>query len=164
MKRIAHVVLLILSASAANSQDAATITLRARAWLDTLTSPSFHGRGYVNDGQRIASDWIAKQFGRMGLQPVKQDFFEPFQFNVNCFPDSVLARIDGLSLVPGARVLCDFGKRQIMGVVIGLSEREPETGVAIKPLRSVIEATPVISAEMLGFLQEDWLYEICRTA
>ena len=107
MKRIAYVVLLLLSASAANSQDAATITLRARAWLDTLTSPSFHGRGYVNDGQRIASDWIAKQFGRMGLQPVKQDFFEPFQFNVNTFPDSVIVSIDGKRLVPGIDFLVD---------------------------------------------------------
>ncbi|MBL8741568.1 MAG: primosomal protein N', partial [Myxococcales bacterium] len=59
-----------------------------------------------------------------------------------------------LSLVPGARVLCDFGKRQIMGIVLALSEREPEQGVVIKPLRSVIETTPVLSAEMLGFAQD----------
>ena len=59
-----------------------------------------------------------------------------------------------LSLVPGARVLCDFGKRQIMGVVLAIGERAPEPGVTIKPLRAVIENAPVLSREMLDFAQE----------
>jgi aminopeptidase YwaD len=83
------------------------ITTRARAWLDTLTSPAFHGRGYVNDGDRIASEWIAKQFGRFGLQPLKTDFFQPFQFNVNSFPDSAVVHVDGRRLVPGIDFLVD---------------------------------------------------------
>lgn len=83
------------------------ITIRARAWLDTLTSPAFHGRGYVNNGDRIASEWIAKQFGQFGLQPLKPDFFQPFQFNVNSFPDSAVVQIDGRRLMPGIDFLVD---------------------------------------------------------
>lgn len=83
------------------------LTARARAWLDTLTSPGFQGRGYVNDGDRIASDWIAKQFRQFGLQPLKGDFFQPFQFNVNTFPDTVVVIVDGRRLTPGIDFLVD---------------------------------------------------------
>ncbi|MBK9175121.1 MAG: M28 family peptidase [Flavobacteriales bacterium] len=90
------------------------LTARAKAWLDTLTSPAFDGRGYVNDGDHRAAEWIAQQFQRFGLQPVKQDYFQPFQFNVNSFPDSVKVRIDGKILRPGIDFLVDpeSGKAQ----------------------------------------------------
>lgn len=106
MKRTAFAFLLYFP-SAVSAQDAAAITQRARNWLDTLCSPGFHGRGYVNNGQGIASAWIAKEFGRIGLKPMKQDFFEPFQFNVNTFPDSVVVDIDGKRLVPGIDFIVD---------------------------------------------------------
>lgn len=105
MRRASFTLLACALGLNAGAQD--PVTARAKSWLDTLTSPGFHGRGYVNDGDLIASEWIAGKFRQFGLKPVKQDFFEPFQFNVNCFPDSVRARIDGLSLVPGAEFILD---------------------------------------------------------
>ena len=37
--------------------------------VDTLTSQSMHGRGYVNDGNRIAADFIKKEvLGKMGIR------------------------------------------------------------------------------------------------
>lgn len=95
----------LLTALSLHSQDAVSVS--GRAWLDTLTSPAFHGRGYVDDGDRIAADWIAKQFARFGLAPLKSDYFEPFQFNVNTFPDSVRVRIDGRSVQPGTGFIVD---------------------------------------------------------
>jgi len=105
MKRIALALAAFGSLSIASAQDA--ITARSRAWLDTLTSPSFHGRGYVDDGDRIASEWIAGKFRSFGLKPVKADFYQPFQFNVNSFPDSMRATIDGRALVPGTEFIVD---------------------------------------------------------
>lgn len=90
-----------------NAQSQEPLTARAKAWLDTLTSPSFDGRGYVNDGDLRAAAWIAQQFQRFGLQPVKKDYFQPFQFNVNSFPDSVKVRVDGKDLRPGLDFLVD---------------------------------------------------------
>ncbi len=116
MSRHGYALLLILLVQTGLAQDAAQITQRARAWLDTLASPVFHGRGYVNDGQRIASDWLAKQYQRIGLQPVKQDYFEPFQFNVNTFPDSITARIDGKALVPGIDFIVDPASGKCDGI------------------------------------------------
>ena len=94
-------------ANAQTPNDQAAVTMRARAWMDTLTSPAFHGRGYVNNGDRTASDWLAKQFARIGLAPVKKDYFQPFQFNVNSFPDSIKVSIDGKRLAPGIDFLVD---------------------------------------------------------
>lgn len=104
MRRAATTLLASIALLTASAQD---IAQRGRAWLDTLCSPAFHGRGYVNDGDRIASEWIAKQFQRFGLKPVKSDFYQPFQFNVNSFPDSVKASIDGKALRPGHDFLAD---------------------------------------------------------
>lgn len=105
MMRSLCFLLLLLGWSALCAQDPAAITARARQYLDTLTSPAFHGRGYVNNGQGIAAEWIARQYARLGLQPVKQDYFQPFAFNVNSFPDSMGVRVDGRQLVPGIEFL-----------------------------------------------------------
>lgn len=63
-------------------------------------------------------------------------------------PAGLAARV-----APGARVLCDFGRRQVMGVVLSVVEREPSAGVTMKPLRSLVEDEPVVQDELLSFLR-----------
>ncbi|NUP07943.1 MAG: primosomal protein N' [Polyangiaceae bacterium] len=70
---------------------------------------------------------------------------KPFSYEV---PSDLALRV-----APGARVLCDFGRRQIMGVVLSVSERQPAEGVSLKPLRAVVESQPVVSSELLEFLK-----------
>src|SRR5690606_13615693 len=88
-----------------HAQDRATIEARARGRVDTLASPAFNGRGYIANGDAIAAEWIARQFQRIGLKPVKKDFFQPFTFGVNSFPDSAGVVIDGIRLTPGVDFL-----------------------------------------------------------
>lgn len=59
-----------------------------------------------------------------------------------------------LELVPGSRVLCDFRKRQVIGVVVGLGDREPDPAIPLKPLRAVVDGRPVVPKELLDFLLE----------
>lgn len=92
---------------AATAQEPDVVRINARKVVKTLSSPAFQGRGYVANGDAIAADWIAGQFGRMGLQPVKADLFQPFQFNVNSFPDSLKVAIDGVRLQPGIDFIVD---------------------------------------------------------
>lgn len=63
-------------------------------------------------------------------------------------PASLATRV-----APGARVLCDFGHRQVLGVVLSVVERAPTEGVTMKPLRSLVEAEPVVQDELLSFLR-----------
>ncbi len=92
--------LLVLCTSAC-AQEADAVRSNGRKYVKNLTAPALHGRGYVENGDGLAADWMAQQFTRMGLKPLKTDYFEPFQFNVNSFPDSVKVSIDGKRLVPG---------------------------------------------------------------
>lgn len=55
----------------------------------------------------------------------------------------------------GARVLCEFGRRQVLGVVLEVADREPDVPEhKLKPLRAVVDAEPVLPEELLSFLQE----------
>jgi len=61
----------------------------------------------------------------------------------------------GIELVRGARVLCDFGRRQVLGVVIDVADREPDIEPEkIRPVRALVDPEPVLSEELLDFLLE----------
>jgi primosomal protein N' (replication factor Y) len=61
---------------------------------------------------------------------------------------------DGLAgkAAPGARVVCPFGARRLVGVVLAVREGEPPKGA--KPLASVVEAQPAIPEDSLAFLRD----------
>jgi len=74
---------------------------RVRATIDTLCSPTMLGRGYVNQGERKAADYIAARFKATGLIPFGADYFQPFKLPVNTFPKPVRLQLDKQKLVPG---------------------------------------------------------------
>lgn len=76
----------------------------ARQQLDTLASEAFHGRGYVARGQQLAAEYLLREFQRLGLQPLSDNYLQPFSLEVNSF-DSVLLRLNGRTLVPGTDYL-----------------------------------------------------------
>jgi len=82
---------------ALQAQETSAIKTYARRIVDTLSSPSMHGRGYVSKGDRIAAAHIAKEFQRIGLKPLMKNgsWLQPFSFPVNSFPGKMkLALID----------------------------------------------------------------------
>jgi primosomal protein N' (replication factor Y) len=65
-------------------------------------------------------------------------------------PDELRTRV-----VPGARVLCDFGRRSVLGVVLSLGDQAPNIpSEKIKPLRAVVDSEPVLPRALLEFLVE----------
>ena len=73
-----------------------------RKMVDTLASASFWGRGYTKDGMKKAADFLAKEFKRLGLQPLdKNDFLQPFSFPANTFPGKMEVEVNGKKLLPG---------------------------------------------------------------
>jgi hypothetical protein len=73
------------------SQTASPQLTYARQVIDTLASPAMHGRGYVNQGDKLAAGWIADEFKKMGLSTFSdmENYFQPFSFPVNTFPDAM---------------------------------------------------------------------------
>lgn len=74
-----------------------------RAITQTLCSPEFHGRGYVNGGDSIAAEFIAQNFDKIGLKPLpgQTDYFQRFRFDVNTFPGRMSVRLNNRILTPG---------------------------------------------------------------
>jgi len=61
----------------------------ARLVIDSLADPSMHGRGYVNNGDRIAATYLERQFKQLQLKAFRNHFFQEFSFPVNTFPGKV---------------------------------------------------------------------------
>jgi primosomal protein N' (replication factor Y) len=69
---------------------------------------------------------------------------QPYTFSV---PDELAAGV-----VPGARVVCAFRARRIMGVVLEVAEGMPDVAVdKLKPILAVVDSVPVVPDELLGF-------------
>lgn len=72
-----------------------------RSVVDTLTSPEMHGRGYVNNGDKIAADFIRNEFENSGLKSVNGQYFQTFPISINTFPGPIELKIDEKKLEPG---------------------------------------------------------------
>lgn len=73
---------------------------QVRKDIEVLTSKEFFGRGYLQKGDRKASEWIAKAFEQYGLKKYGKDYFQSFPLAVNTFPQVELS-INGQNLEVG---------------------------------------------------------------
>lgn len=78
-----------------------------RELVDKLASDEFYGRGYVNDGDKIAANFIAEEFKKHGALPVGDSYFQKYSFGVNTFPNNVSVTIGKKSLVTGQDFIVD---------------------------------------------------------
>ncbi|MDX5481681.1 MAG: M28 family peptidase [Hymenobacteraceae bacterium] len=74
---------------------------RVRQTIDTLTSPSMHGRGYVFDGDAKAANYIRSRFEQAGLKPLGISYFQPFRMPVNRIVETPQLQVHGKALVAG---------------------------------------------------------------
>lgn len=80
-----------------------------RRITEKLCSPEFQGRGYVNKGDSIAAEFVAQEFKKIGLKPLKKSYFQSFQLDVNTFPSTMSVEQSGKQLAPGKHFLVDPG-------------------------------------------------------
>lgn len=69
--------------------------------INQLCSAEFSGRGYVNAGDSLAAGFIASEFKKLKLKPIKRNYFQNFSFQVNTFPAELSLDINGKALIPG---------------------------------------------------------------
>jgi aminopeptidase YwaD len=86
----------------------------AKPIMDTLTQPSYFGRGYVNDGVNKAATFIAKEFKKIGLQSFEKDYFQNYSFPINTITKAECI-IDNKTYLAGEHFLTDPGSKSIQG-------------------------------------------------
>ena len=80
----------------------------AKKILDTLCSPYFDGRGYVNSGDIRSADFVAAELQKIGAIPVPgYSWFQEYSFDINTFPGKMLVVMDDDTLVPGEEFLVE---------------------------------------------------------
>lgn len=98
MKVVALFVNLMFTAFAVTAQD---ISYNKNI-VNELTSSTYWGRGYTNNGMKKAADYLAAAFEKNGLQPLqKNKYLQPFTYNANSFPGKMEVTINGKKLTPG---------------------------------------------------------------
>lgn len=110
--------LLLLSVSiSVNAQD----SLYTRKVIEKLTSRKFSGRGYVNNGDKLAAKYIANEFKQTGLIPALENskssnpYFQEFSFPVNTFPGSMQIKFNKKKLSPGKDYIVGADCKSIKG-------------------------------------------------
>lgn len=83
--------------------------------IDTLASPAFHGRGYVENGNRMAADYIVKELGSCGLLNFGKDYLQEFTFPMNTFPGKMELRIGEKQLTPATDYVVNVASKGLTG-------------------------------------------------
>lgn len=73
----------------------------AREQVKLLTSPGFHGRGYVMNGSEIAAKYLAAEFSKFNLKQFGNTYYQHYTFPVNTFPGDMDVAINGSALKAG---------------------------------------------------------------
>jgi aminopeptidase YwaD len=91
-------------------------TFYEREVVDTLTSKYFSGRGAINQGEKKASEYIAKEYRRHGLKKIENTYFQKFNYPINTFPGELSVALDKTLLVAGKDYLVDASSGKISGI------------------------------------------------
>ncbi|WP_165768137.1 M28 family metallopeptidase [Hymenobacter amundsenii] len=120
---------------------------RVRQTIEKLTSPAFHGRGYVNQGEQRAANYLVQRFRALGLQPLAPGFRQPFMLPINTFPGRAELRADNQALRPGLDFIAEpnSGSGHLCGPVY-----QPDTLVFSQPTaQAALLATPLTGAVLV---------------
>jgi len=97
MSRIIIIVFSFLFVYSANGQDLQYV----KKTNHKLCSKSYHGRGYVKQGDAKAAKFVASEFKKAGLKGFTDNYYQPYDFAINTFPGKITVKADGKKLIPG---------------------------------------------------------------
>jgi hypothetical protein len=87
----------------------------AEGIIRTLSSPEYHGRGYVNDGLAVSAAFIVEEFKKHNLQPLFDEYTQRFAMPVNTFPGKVSISINNRFLEPVKEFIVDPASNGLSG-------------------------------------------------
>lgn len=110
--RVILISLLFIPTLFAKAQDVAY----AKQLIDTLCAPQYHGRGYVNNGDLKAAEFIQREAKNIGLQPGNNGaYFQKYSFGVNSFPGAMSVVVNGIELETGRDYIINPNSKSVKG-------------------------------------------------
>jgi len=110
MKKIATVLILFLISLVLQAQNL-TYTKQV---LDTICSPAFSGRGYVNDGGLKVAKYMAEELASWGVKPFGDSYLQDFTMPINSQTKADLW-FDGEFVEPTGNVLVEASSPSLSG-------------------------------------------------
>lgn len=97
----------------------------ARNVIDTLSSPAYKGRGFVNNGDRKAASFIAGEFEKLELGRFNMNYKQVFNIKVNTLPSNTDVTFNNKKLSPGTAFMVSSSSPTMKGTfqVIQLGKR-----------------------------------------
>ncbi len=83
--------------------------------IDSLSSSFFSGRGAVNNGEKKAADYIAKEYTRSSLKKFNNSYFQEFKYPINVFPGKCEVKIDEIELKAGQDFIIGASSGEVEG-------------------------------------------------
>jgi len=87
----------------------------AKEVISQLCSETMKGRGYVENGDKTAAQFLAAEFEKIGLKKYSKTYFQNFTTPVNSFPGKMSLSVNGKSLKPGEDFLVEAGSPGVSG-------------------------------------------------
>ena len=142
--RFIPVLLLFITANTVFSQN----RLAAQQIIKDLCSEEMAGRGYINQGEKKAAEYIAAKFSALGLKAKTANYMQPFSLGVNTITRSTV-ELDTKELVPGVDYLVspECGSVKLSGPIFYVSQRLLTSPKVVKKVMRAIKKgyVPVIS-------------------
>jgi aminopeptidase YwaD len=112
MKRLLLLVITLLCVFNVKSQD----IKYARFLIDTLSSKSFYGRAYTQNGAQNAAAFIAGEFEKFKLSKFNKSYFQEYHLSINTFPSELKISIGKKTLKPGTEFMVSLSSPANKGV------------------------------------------------
>lgn len=87
----------------------------ARSVIEELCSEKMAGRGYVDEGDEKAANYIRNEFERIHLKAFPSGYRQEFGFPVISYPGKMDVSVDGIELIPGEEFIINPGCPAIKG-------------------------------------------------
>lgn len=138
------------------AQESEQATEYARGVLDTLCSNTMFGRGYLNQGQEKAAEYLSNEYTRLGLKPFRTNYFQEFQFSINTFPSALSITVNGTALVPGEDFIAHAPSGTCFGTfpVVRVGKKSFLKKSSLKKLQATDLPTHFVVADDAGVTDE----------
>lgn len=112
----------------------------ARHVIDTLTSSTMGGRGYVDSSDWKAANFIRAEMMGAGLWPMAGNYFQPYVLSTNVFPGKVSMNLNGQDLTPGKDFLVDAGSGSCKGKFKAVLIRKSPADTSLSAVANLLKS------------------------